>query len=260
MCFNHIIEDLKRFEQDDGYNLEGMSFITLPFADDFNLITRDIRKHKRLMVHLNNLTRSMGLKLKPRKCRSLTIRAGKSEEVVFSLGDDEIGSILHDKYHKFLGGFYTFHFSAASVATVIKERVSDQLKHLDSTLIRNEYKVRIYADYLLGACRFVLSVHDLTKTQIVELDQLAHSYLKKWLGLPRGASWLLVHDGMVWISSRSIICTGNHALLICLLSGFLVMIVCGMHWTLKRFVRVDGSENSPPQPTLKGSSRRWFLP
>ena len=136
----------------------------------------------------------MGLKLKPRKCRSLTIRAGKSEEVVFSLGDNEILSILHDKYHKFLGGFFTFNFSASSVAAVIKERLSDQLKNLDSTLVRNEYKVRIYSEYLLGACRFVFSIHDLTKTQLTDLEQLTHSYLKRWLGLPCGASWALVHD------------------------------------------------------------------
>ena len=60
------------------------------------------------MVRLNDLTKSMGLKLKPRKCRSLSIKAGKSEEVAFSLGEDEIQSILHDKYHKFLGGVIYF--------------------------------------------------------------------------------------------------------------------------------------------------------
>ena len=194
MCFNPILEDLKRFEANDGYVLNDMPFISLPFADDFNLITRDIRKHRKLMVRLNDLIRSMGLKLKPRKCRSLSVKAGKSEEVAFSLGDDEILSILHDRYHKFLGGYYTFQFSASSVAAVIKERVSDQLRNLDSTLIRNEYKVRIYSEYLLGACRFVLSIHDLSRSQIAELESLSHSFLKKWLGLPRGASWALVHD------------------------------------------------------------------
>ena len=45
MCLNPILEDLKHFEQADGNCLEGMPFITLPFADDFNLITRDVRKH-----------------------------------------------------------------------------------------------------------------------------------------------------------------------------------------------------------------------
>ena len=75
-----------------------------------------------------------------------------------------------------------------------KERVSDQLKNLDLALIRNEYKVRIYSEYLLGACRFHFSIHDLNRSQIAELESLTHSYLKRWLGLPRGASWALVHD------------------------------------------------------------------
>ena len=108
------------------YKLGDVSFITLPFADDFNLITRDIRKHKKLMARLHELTTSMGLKLKPRKCRSLSVRAGKSEAIPCSFGEAEIASILNDKYHKFLGGFYTFEFSTASVADIIKERMGDQ--------------------------------------------------------------------------------------------------------------------------------------
>ena len=58
------------------------------------------------MARLHDLTRSMGLKLKPQKCRSLSIKAGKSVEIAFSLGNDVILSILHDKYHTFLGVLY----------------------------------------------------------------------------------------------------------------------------------------------------------
>ena len=54
--------------------------------------------------------------------------------------------------------------------------------------------VRIYSEYLLGACRFVLSIHDLNGSQLADLESLTHSYLKRWLGLPRCASWALVHD------------------------------------------------------------------
>ena len=183
-----------KYEEDDGYCMDGLSCITLPFADDFNLITRDVRKHKKLMVRLHELTGSMGLKLKPRKCRSLSIRAGKSVEIGFSLGESVIGSILHDRCHKFLGGIYTFDFSVTSVASVIKDRVSDQLKNIDDLLVRNEYKARIYIDYFLGSLRFILSVHDLHISQLKALDDLTHRYLKKWLGLPQCASWALVHD------------------------------------------------------------------
>ena len=80
------------------------------------------------------------------------------------------------------------------MAAVIKERVGDGLKSIDDLLVRNEYKVRIYAEYFLGSLRFVLSVHDLNKSQIGSLDELSHSYLKRWLGLPPCASWALVHD------------------------------------------------------------------
>ena len=77
---------------------------------------------------------------------------------------------------------------------VIQEKVSDQLKNIDNLLIRSEYKARIYADYVLGSLRFILSVHDLHVSQLKALDDLSHRYLKKWFGLPRGASWVLVHD------------------------------------------------------------------
>ena len=194
MCFNPIIEDLKRFEDNDGYSLNGKSYISLPFADDFNLITRDVRKHKRLMARLQDLTTSMGLKLKPRKCKSLSIKAGKSVEVGFTLGDSMIGSILHDSFHKFLGGIFTFNYSPSAVASVVKAKIRSQLENVDRLLVRNEYKVRIYADYFLGSLRFLFSVHDLNKRQIDDLEALTHTFLKKWLGLPRGASWALVHD------------------------------------------------------------------
>ena len=61
-------------------------------------------------------------------------------------------------------------------------------------LIRDELKVRIYSEYFLGSNRFLLSVHDLNTSQLAVLDNLVHSFLKKWLGMPQSGSWCLVHD------------------------------------------------------------------
>ena len=80
------------------------------------------------------------------------------------------------------------------MAGIIKEKMGDQLKNIDSLLVRNEYKARIYSEYFLGSYRFLFSVHDLNKGQLKALEDLTHSYLKDWLGLPRCASWALVHD------------------------------------------------------------------
>ena len=37
-------------------------------------------------------------------------------------------------------------------------------------------------------------IHHLGKSQISGIEDLTHSFLKRWLGLPRCASWALVHD------------------------------------------------------------------
>ena len=98
------------------------------------------------MARLQDLTSSMGLKLKPRKCKSLSIKAGKSVNIGFALGDSLIGSILHNAYHKFLGGIYTFACTPSSVASVVEDKIRKHLKNIDEILVRNEYKARIYSD------------------------------------------------------------------------------------------------------------------
>jgi hypothetical protein len=48
----------------------------------------------------------------------------------------------------------------------------------------------------LLANRFILLIHDLTKTDLKKLDVLTHRYLKSWLGMPQSGSFLPVHSGL----------------------------------------------------------------
>jgi hypothetical protein len=79
----------------------------------------------------------------------------------------------------FLGGYITY-----------KGNMERGLENVDKCLVRNEHKVRIYMEYFLPANRFILSIHDLTKTDLGKLDALANRYLKSWLGVPKGGSFL----------------------------------------------------------------------
>ena len=146
------------------------------------------------MNYVQHLTSSMGLKLKQAKCKSLSVCAGKSTEVAYTLNGNELGSILRDPFHKFLGGYFTFRCSGVSIFDCVKEKISKGLSNIDSLLIRDELKVRIYSEYFLGANRFLFSMHDLNLSQIKVLDDLSHCYLKKWLGMPQSGSWCLIHD------------------------------------------------------------------
>jgi hypothetical protein len=61
-------------------------------------------------------------------------------------------------------------------------------------LVEDEHDVRIYKEYFFPANCFILSIYDLTKTDLKKLDDLTHRCLKSWLGMPQSGSFLLVHS------------------------------------------------------------------
>ena len=87
--FNPILEKLLESES-FGYPINGTKYITTPFADDFNLITTNKRTHQRLLSEISSWTQSMNLKLKPVKCKSLSIVSGKPTPIPLQLGDNEV--------------------------------------------------------------------------------------------------------------------------------------------------------------------------
>lgn len=88
-----------------------MNVITTPFADDFNIITREKSLHQNIVKDVENKIKSMGLVIKPKKCRSLSIVKGKVVKVPFFLHDKvgqpiAIASVV-DEPMKFLGSEIT---------------------------------------------------------------------------------------------------------------------------------------------------------
>jgi hypothetical protein len=136
----------------------------------------------------------VGLVLKPRKCKSLSIKLGCSAAEEFRLGDYTMTSIRDDPYMKFLGGYITY--KGKGVPGLIKEKMECGLENIDKRLVCNERKVRIYKEYFLPSNCFILSIYDLTKTDLGKLDSLPNRYLKSWLGMPQGGSFIPVHSGL----------------------------------------------------------------
>ena len=64
MVFNPIILDLQNQAEKVGYKLGDFSYVTLPYADDFCLITTHMRTHKNLISEINKKIVSMGMRLK----------------------------------------------------------------------------------------------------------------------------------------------------------------------------------------------------
>jgi hypothetical protein len=102
--------------------------ITLPFADGFNLLTGHKVTHKNIIKEIVGWVTLMGLVLKPRKCKSLSIKVRCSAVVEFSLGDYAMASIKQDPFMKFLGGFITY--DGKGVPKLIYEQIKLGLENI----------------------------------------------------------------------------------------------------------------------------------
>ena len=90
IIFNPLIEYIKKHKETHGYSLTTqekgvMNVITTPFADDFNILTRDKVLHQQIVKDVEKKIQFMGLIIKPRKCRSLSIVNDKTEKIPFVL-------------------------------------------------------------------------------------------------------------------------------------------------------------------------------
>jgi len=191
LTFQPIIDFILKSE-DFGVMINGERVITLPYADDFCLITRDMRTQQRFIDQINSHIQSMGMLLKPSKCRSFSIKSGKPTVVPFHIGDHEIPSIAHEE-QKILGKVIFFSGKSKETLAYFKDALETKLKHIENTQIRNENKLWIYKHYFLPSIRFLLTIHEITVTDLKQLDMLCNRYIKSWAGVPRGGTNLIFH-------------------------------------------------------------------
>ena len=156
--------------------VKSQRIITTLFADDFNLMTGYKLRHQTLQDDLQRKIISMGLTIKPVKCRTLSIRV-----ILKSLQEDP---------HKFLGQILTFKNTAKDHFHLIYKLLNSKLKNLDEVSVRSEFKISTYTRYLISSLRYHFSIHTIHQTHLDELDMLANRYLKKWSGIPsRGCTY-----------------------------------------------------------------------
>jgi hypothetical protein len=106
-CFNPTPEKPESPRPQKGLNHQGLRHMTLPFADGFNLMTGHKAIRQNIIKEIMGRTTSVGSVLKPRKCQSLSIKAGSSAVEEFKLGDYTMASINDDPYMKSPGGHIT---------------------------------------------------------------------------------------------------------------------------------------------------------
>ena len=100
----------------------------------------------------------MGMRLKPSKCRSLTISAGLPKDVPFFIGEQIIPPIK-DEEQKFLGKLLFFVGKSEETYNLLKSTLEKGMMRIDECFVRSEFKLWIYKEYFIPSKRFLLTVH-----------------------------------------------------------------------------------------------------
>ena len=134
----------------------------------------------------------MNLVLEPSKCKSLSICAGKSSDIVFKLSEHDITSLQHSP-ETFLGIRIPSNDFQNEIFKYIYDGINGTLRNIDASLIRSEYKMKVLKEYLLPTIRFKLTVHELTASNLKQLDSLGDRFLKKWLSIQPSGTRAIQH-------------------------------------------------------------------
>ena len=95
----------------------------------------------------------------------------------------------------------------------LAQKFKKKLQNIDDSSLRGEHKMKIYSRYALTSMRYHLSVHDIHKTHLDNLDNIARKFLKKWLNIPsHGASEISIfHPYLLGLKTPSQLYLEGHA-------------------------------------------------
>ena len=141
LVFNPILQKLQENSQ-KGYKLGDTYHVTTPYADDFCLIFTHSTSHQKLINEIHTQISSMGMKLKPKKCTSFFLSAGRPQVIPFHIGDNNIASIK-DQEQKFLGKLLFFKCKSEEKNFHIKNTFLEGIANIEKAMVRNEYKLWI---------------------------------------------------------------------------------------------------------------------
>ncbi len=128
--------------------------ISTLFADDINIIMTNTRTHQGIPNNVEKFAKSCNLHLKPTKCKSPAIGAGDSHVAQFNLSGLHISSIVLSS-ETFLVSHIIF--SGKQIFELFNQGLATTLDNIDNYLARNEYKLKVYTQYVLPAVCFTMT-------------------------------------------------------------------------------------------------------
>ena len=132
------------------------------------------------------------MKVKPSKCRSVSISKGKLVEERFYIDGEVIPSIV-EKPVKSLGRWYNSTLSDRGQVSELREFIVKAISTIDKTFLPGKLKLWCLQFGLLPCIRWPLTVYEVAISEVEKFERVMNKAAKNWLRVPCCLSTLTLH-------------------------------------------------------------------
>ena len=154
------------------------------FMDDTTIVSKEEGKTTKIMRKLDHLVASSGMKFKPKKSRSLSIRRGKVDEAVkFTIADQPIPTVT-DEPVKSLGRWYDDSLKDTKRGHETKQMAEEGLHKINQCGLPGKLKVWCLQFMLIPKLLWPLLIYDICISTVESIEAKVNKFTRKWLGVP----------------------------------------------------------------------------
>ncbi len=124
------------------------------------------------------------MKLKPSKCRSISIVKGQVTDQRFHVGGTPVPTVSEMPV-KSLGRWYDAKLKDTEQFGHLKNDTSMYMERINKTLLPGKLKLWCFQFGILPGLLWPLTVYEILITKVEKLERLISTQLKQWLGIPR---------------------------------------------------------------------------
>ncbi|KAK0142426.1 hypothetical protein N1851_019805 [Merluccius polli] len=151
------------------------------YMDDLTTLTTTVPCTKRLLEKLHQNITWARMKLKPSKCRSISIVKGQVTDQRFHVGGIPVPTVSEMPV-KSLRRWYV-KLKDTEQFEQLKNDISKYMERISKTVLPGKLKVWCFQFGILPRLLWPLTVYEITKVE--KLERLISTQLKQWLGIPR---------------------------------------------------------------------------
>ncbi|XP_023232450.1 uncharacterized protein LOC111632285 [Centruroides sculpturatus] len=194
ILFNLVVEPVLRMLSglQTGYSIHGRSISVLAYADDITITSPTVSGLQQQLNLLTSWAIHSGLTFNPAKCATLSI-TGKyyCTDHRFKIQETDITILQKHDHYMHLG--VPTGFTIGKSATAVVEGILNDLKLVDNSCLAPWQKIDSINTFLTSRLVFHLTLGNVSKKALNNLDKNIKRYVKRWMNLPQRASPEVVH-------------------------------------------------------------------